>query len=67
MSLPATKHDWCLVAAGAISLREEVKYKFMTDFLPKDYELPESERRYAEFEEGANTFRILTPAIVGYE
>jgi hypothetical protein len=39
----------------------------MNDFLPKDYELPESERRFAEFEEGANTFRILTPAIVGYE
>jgi hypothetical protein len=39
----------------------------MTDFLPKDYELPESERRYAELEEGQNTFRILSPAIVGYE
>jgi hypothetical protein len=39
----------------------------MTDFLPKDYALPETERRYMEFAEGANTFRILSPAIVGYE
>jgi hypothetical protein len=39
----------------------------MNDFLPKDYELPESERRFAELEEGANSLRILTPAIVGYE
>jgi hypothetical protein len=38
----------------------------MNKFLPKDYELPESERRYTELEEGANTFRILSPAIIGY-
>jgi hypothetical protein len=31
------------------------------------YETPETERRYMEFEEGQNTFRILSPAIVGYE
>jgi hypothetical protein len=39
----------------------------MNDFLPKDYETPESERNYMEFAEGTNTFRILSPAIVGYE
>jgi hypothetical protein len=39
----------------------------MTDFLPESYELPKSEQRFAEFEEGTNTFRILSPAIVGYE
>ncbi len=39
----------------------------MTDFLPKDYEMPETERHYMELEEGANSFRVLSPAIVGYE
>jgi hypothetical protein len=39
----------------------------MTDFLPKGYETPESERNYMEFQEGTNTFRVLSPAIVGYE
>ena len=39
----------------------------MNDFLPKGYETPESEQRYMELEEGQNTFRILSPAIVGYE
>jgi hypothetical protein len=39
----------------------------MNDFLPKGYETPESERNYMEFAEGMNTFRILSPAIVGYE
>jgi hypothetical protein len=39
----------------------------MTDFLPKGYETPESEQRYMELAEGVNTFRILSPAIVGYE
>jgi hypothetical protein len=39
----------------------------MNDFLPKGYETPESERNYMEFAEGTNTFRILSPAIVGYE
>jgi hypothetical protein len=39
----------------------------MTEFLPKGYETPESERNYMEFQEGTNTFRILSPAIVGYE
>jgi hypothetical protein len=39
----------------------------MNDFLPNGYEVPETERRFMEFEEGANTFRILSTAIVGYE
>ncbi len=39
----------------------------MNDFLPKGYETPESEQRYMDFEEGTNTFRVLSPAIVGYE
>jgi hypothetical protein len=39
----------------------------MTDFLPQGYETPESEQRYMELAEGTNTFRILSPAIVGYE
>jgi hypothetical protein len=39
----------------------------MNDFLPKGYETPESEQRYMELAEGQNTFRILAPAIVGYE
>ena len=39
----------------------------MNDFLPKGYETPESEQRYMELEEGQNTFRILSQAIVGYE
>jgi hypothetical protein len=39
----------------------------MNNFLPKNYEMPETERRFMEFAEGQNTFRILAPAIVGYE
>jgi hypothetical protein len=39
----------------------------MNDFLPKGYETPESEQRYMELAEGSNTFRVLAPAIVGYE
>jgi hypothetical protein len=39
----------------------------MNDFLPKGYETPESEQRFLELAEGQNTFRILSPAIVGYE
>jgi hypothetical protein len=39
----------------------------MNDFLPKGYATPESEQHYMELEEGTNTFRILSPAIVGYE
>ena len=39
----------------------------MNDFLPKDYETPEIPSHYMELEEGVNTFRILSSAIVGYE
>ena len=39
----------------------------MNDFLPKGYETPESQQNYTVLEEGTNTFRILSPAIVGYE
>ena len=39
----------------------------MNNFLPKNYEMPESEHRYMEFAEGQNTFRILSAAIVGFE
>jgi hypothetical protein len=39
----------------------------MNDFLPKGYETPQSDQRYMELAEGTNTFRILSPAIVGYE
>ena len=39
----------------------------MNDFLPKDYETPEIPSNYMELEEGANTFRVLSSAIVGYE
>jgi hypothetical protein len=37
------------------------------DFLPKDYELPETPSNYARFQEGINRFRILSSAITGYE
>jgi hypothetical protein len=38
----------------------------MNNFLPKGYQTPESQNNYMELVEGANTFRILSPAIVGY-
>ncbi len=37
------------------------------EFLPKDYEAPKSEGNYYKFVKGSNTFRILSPAIVGFE
>ena len=37
------------------------------EFLPKNYEAPKTEGNYFKFKKGANTFRILSPAIVGYE
>jgi len=50
------------------SLKELLKNKIMeTDFLPKDYELPESPSNYARFQDGINRFRILGSAITGYE
>jgi hypothetical protein len=37
----------------------------MTDFLPKDYQAPEVQSNYMTLEEGVNSFRVLSPAIVG--
>jgi len=39
----------------------------MTDFLPKGYTAPEVQSNYMTLEEGVNSFRVLSPAIVGYE
>jgi hypothetical protein len=39
----------------------------MNDFLPEGYETPEVPSKFMEFEDGLNTFRILSRAIVGYE
>lgn len=40
----------------------------MSNFLPSDYEAPESGNdRYMRLEEGDNAFRVLDSAIVGYE
>ena len=39
----------------------------MNDFLPDGYEAPEIPSKFMEFEEGLNTFRVLSSAIVGYE
>jgi hypothetical protein len=39
----------------------------MNDFLPKDYETPEIPSHFMELEEGTNTFRVLSSAIVGYQ
>lgn len=36
-------------------------------FLPENYELPESVGNYMRFEKGANKFRILDKAVIGYE
>lgn len=37
------------------------------NFLPPNYEAPKTEGNYFKFKKGSNTFRILSPAIVGYE
>src|SRR5919199_5480886 len=39
----------------------------MTDFLPKGYQTPEVQSNYMTLEDGVNSFRILSSAIVGYE
>jgi hypothetical protein len=39
----------------------------MNDFLLAGYETPEIPSQYMEFEEGVNSFRILSNAIVGFE
>jgi len=36
-------------------------------FLPKDYEVPTTTGNYFKFEKGANKFRVLSSAIIGYE
>lgn len=39
----------------------------MTDFLPKNYEVPVSPSNYMKFLEGDNRFRILGSALIGWE
>lgn len=38
----------------------------MTEFLPKDHKEPTTSN-YMKFKEGENTFRVMSPAITGYE
>lgn len=37
------------------------------NFLPANYETPTEPSKYMKLQEGENTFRVLGPAIVGYE
>lgn len=37
------------------------------NFLPENYSAPVSEGNYYKFKKGENRFRIMSPAIVGYE
>jgi hypothetical protein len=39
----------------------------MPTFLPNGYEPPATNSKYYRFEQGSNKFRILSPAIVGWE
>lgn len=39
----------------------------MDSFLPKDYSAPKTTGNYFRFAKGENRFRILGPAVVGYE
>lgn len=39
----------------------------MTDFLPKDYQVPSSQDNYFKFIKGENRFLILSSPILGYE
>jgi hypothetical protein len=39
----------------------------MSDFLPTDYKVPEPSGKYMKLKQGENRFRVLSPAIVGYE
>jgi hypothetical protein len=39
----------------------------MTDFLPEGYQTPEVQSNFMTLEDGDNSFRILSSAIVGYE
>ncbi|HEX2527288.1 MAG TPA: hypothetical protein VHL31_13450 [Geminicoccus sp.] len=36
-------------------------------FLPENYEIPATQNSYMKLEKGENTFRVLSPAIVGWE
>ena len=35
-------------------------------FLPVDYKLPSTPSNYMRFEDGINSFRVLSPAVTGY-
>jgi len=39
----------------------------MNDFLPKNYKVPTVDGNYMKFRDGENKFRILSPAITGWE
>lgn len=39
----------------------------MNSFLPKGYEAPKTEGGYYKLQKGENRFRIMSPAVVGYE
>ena len=39
----------------------------MTDFLPKGYHTPELPSNFMTLEDGDNSFRVISSAIVGYE
>lgn len=39
----------------------------MKDFLPQNYTIPKQPSNYMKLEEGLNTIRILSSAIIGYE
>lgn len=39
----------------------------MTSFLPANYETPKADSGYFKLQKGENRFRILSPAVVGYE
>lgn len=39
----------------------------MSDFLPKEYQVPSSSDGYMKLEQGENRFRILTSPIIGWE
>lgn len=39
----------------------------MSNFLPKDYKVPEKPGNYLKFEQGENKIRILSEPILGYE
>lgn len=38
----------------------------MSDFLPKDYSIPQNGGKYMKFTQGENVFRVLTSPIIGW-